>query len=225
MIAVFSGLVAGGLHVLSGPDHLAAVAPLAAADWRRGAALGLRWGVGHASGVIFIGLLGLLFREMLPLEAISNYAERAVGAILIGLGLWSLRRALKTQIHSHEHTHDGSTHLHYHVHGQGHSAAAASPHEHGHAAFGIGTIHGIAGSSHLFGVLPALLLETWVQSAIYLVCFGVGTTLAMIAFSSGIGKISAKLSRHPGRRYQILAYGCSALALAVGGYWLVAPAH
>ena len=57
MFAVLAGLAAGLVHVLSGPDHLAAVAPLAAdadrSQWRAG----LQWGLGHTAGVMVIGLL------------------------------------------------------------------------------------------------------------------------------------------------------------------------
>ena len=35
LLLAFAGLSAGGLHVLAGPDHLAAVAPLAADSSRR----------------------------------------------------------------------------------------------------------------------------------------------------------------------------------------------
>ena len=49
---IIAGLTAGAVHVLAGPDHLAAVAPLAAngkvSPWRSG----LYWGLGHAGGDI-----------------------------------------------------------------------------------------------------------------------------------------------------------------------------
>jgi high-affinity nickel permease len=61
-----SGLVAGTVHVVSGPDHLAAIAPLSAegktGSWR----IGFRWGLGHSSGVLLVGLISLLLREVLP---------------------------------------------------------------------------------------------------------------------------------------------------------------
>jgi hypothetical protein len=55
VIAVSAGLVAGFIHVLAGPDHLAAVAPLTFNNWRRALAIGFRWGIGHSSGVLFLG--------------------------------------------------------------------------------------------------------------------------------------------------------------------------
>src|SRR5688572_26678153 len=97
--AFFAGLAAGLLHVFSGPDHLAAVAPLAAdsdrAQWRTG----LQWGVGHTIGVLLIACLLLLVREQLPLDAISAYGERLVGVALILVGGWGVWKA-----RSEEHT-------------------------------------------------------------------------------------------------------------------------
>jgi hypothetical protein len=74
LFVVGAGLVAGALHVLSGPDHLAAVAPLAADStagrWRAG----FSWGIGHTGGVLVVGLLAVLLRGLLPLDSISSWS-------------------------------------------------------------------------------------------------------------------------------------------------------
>ena len=91
MLVALSGAVAGIFHVLSGPDHLAAVAPLAASDRARGWRAGWTWGIGHASGVMVVAVLAVLLRDALPpLDWISAWGERTVGGALIALGLWSL---------------------------------------------------------------------------------------------------------------------------------------
>jgi len=200
--AFFAGLAAGLLHVFSGPDHLAAVAPLAAdtaadtAQRRRveGWRTGLQWGIGHTIGVLLIASLLLLIREQLPLEAISAYSERLVGVALIlvgGWGFWSarVRRCEGAKVHSH---------------------AGAS--------FGMGALHGLAGSSHLFGVLPALAFATRFEAALYLAGFGAGAIIGMTAFSAVMGLLSSRLSR---RHSSGLLYAASAAALVVGGFWLV----
>ena len=200
--AFFAGLAAGLLHVFSGPDHLAAVAPLAAdtaadtAQRRRveGWRTGLQWGIGHTLGVLLIASLLLLIREQLPLEAISAYSERLVGVALIlvgGWGFWSarVRRCEGAKVHSH---------------------AGAS--------FGMGALHGLAGSSHLFGVLPALAFATRLEAALYLAGFGAGAIIGMTAFSAVMGLLSSRLSR---RHSSGLLYAASAAALVVGGFWLV----
>src|SRR5438067_10364421 len=104
LAVVVAGFAAGLIHVLSGPDHLAAIAPLATKQSRGSWAAGLRWGFGHSSGVCVIGILSLLLRGMIPVDLISDSSDRIVGLLLIGISAWALRKAL--QIHSHEHGHD-----------------------------------------------------------------------------------------------------------------------
>ena len=226
MISVLTGFVAGLIHVLSGPDHLAAVAPLAIEGKRRAWTTGFRWGVGHASGVVVIGLLSLLFREILPVNLIASWSERLVGVMLIGIGLWGLHRAFSRHLHTHEHAHDGGAHTHTHVHGDGsaHHHGEPQPHVHTHAAFAVGTLHGLAGSSHFLGVLPALAFPTRGEAAAYLLSFGAGTVLAMISFSSFVGWLAAR--RGSGLTvYRRLMGACSTAAVAVGGWWLVTGTH
>ena len=90
MFVALAGFAAGLVHVLSGPDHLAAVAPLAAGQangqWRTG----LRWGLGHTAGVLLIGLLMIALRGFLPIDALSAYSERVIGVVLLGVGALGL---------------------------------------------------------------------------------------------------------------------------------------
>ena len=74
LIVIISGLAAGLIHVLTGPDHLAAVAPLSVRSSARGWLTGARWGMGHSAGVLMVGLLSLVLREVLPLERLRGIA-------------------------------------------------------------------------------------------------------------------------------------------------------
>src|SRR5262245_7739028 len=96
MLTLLTGAAAGLFHVLSGPDHLAAVAPLAADERKRGWLAGCTWGIGHASGVVVVAVIAVLLRDILPsIDAISAWGERVVGAALIGIGLWALGRSVR----------------------------------------------------------------------------------------------------------------------------------
>jgi hypothetical protein len=160
--ATIAGLAAGLVHVLSGPDHLAAVAPFAIGKGSRSWRKGLKWALGHSGGVLVIGLLALFFRELLPIDAISSSAERFVGAPLA-----------------------------------------------------IGAVHGLAGGSHLLGVIPGLLFPSPVAVCVYFLAFAAGTVAGMCSFAAGLGLL-------PQSSYRAAMAVCSGLAMAIGAYWLMA---
>ena len=195
LAATLAGLTAGLIHVLSGPDHLAAVAPLAggrARAWRAG----FLWGLGHSGGVLAVGLLALALRGALPIDALSSWSERIVGVTLVGIGLWGFTRVLRGPIHSHVHV----------------RAAAA-----------VGVLHGVAGSSHFFGVLPALALPSRTASLLYIAAFGIGTVLAMTAFAAVVGSGSVRVP-NGARAQRVMLLAAATLAIVIGGVWLTSPA-
>src|SRR5262245_54507753 len=196
LIVALAGIAAGLVHVLTGPDHLAAITPLAASRPRRAARSGFAWGVGHTGGVVVIALLSLLLRDFLPLGRLSAWSERLVGVVLIAIGLWGLRFALSSRLHAHVHDHDGGRHAHLHAHRAPHDRDPAREHRHSHAAFGVGILHGLAGSSHLLGVLPALALPTRGDALVYVGGFGAGSIAAMGAYGACIGAIAVRSRAH-----------------------------
>jgi len=50
---LFAGIIAAMLHVISGPDHLAAVTPFAIESKKKAWKVGLFWGIGHLLGIIY----------------------------------------------------------------------------------------------------------------------------------------------------------------------------
>ncbi|MSU36606.1 MAG: High-affinity nickel transporter [Pedosphaera sp.] len=224
MLLALTGFVAGFLHVLSGPDHWVAVAPLAVRRHRRAWCHGIRWGFGHSAGLAIVGGIALALREIAPIERFSNISERLVGVMLLGLGWWSLRKALRFQLHVHLHGHDGPDHAHAHFHGPTHAhvetVTQSHAHAHTHAAVGIGTLHGLAGGSHFLGILPALALPTIADSIVYLGCFAAGTVAAMAGFSAILGALAGRAAQRGAAVWQGLMYGCSAMAFGAGAWWL-----
>jgi ABC-type nickel/cobalt efflux system permease component RcnA len=222
VFVALTGLVNGITHVLSGPDHLAAIAPLAVRRPKQSWIPGMRWGIGHSAGVCVIGLLSLWLRDLIPIKLISAWGERFVGVMLIGIGCWALRKAFK--VHAHEHEHDGTRHVHMHSHGHGNQVGHQSPEahqHHTHAAFGIGILHGLAGSSHFLGVLPILMMPTRIAAISFLLSFGVGTVIAMASFSGFMGWLTKSWAVDSTRIYRRLMGGCAASAIAVGCFWLI----
>lgn len=194
MVAAAAGVVAGFFHVLAGPDHLAAVAPLAVGAERRAWRSGLTWGIGHTAGVLVVGALLLALRELLPIEALSAWSERLVGAALVVVGAYGLWRARA----AHEHHHAASG-----------------------ASFGMGTLHGLAGSSHLFGVLPTLAFASRADGGVYLAGFGLGAIAAMTGFAALMGAAAGAAGPSRPRVRRRLLVTSSLVAVVVGGAWLV----
>ncbi len=221
-LLAFTGAVAGIVHVLIGPDHLAAVAPFTANRNLKTWLTGLLWGIGHTSGVWITGILLYFMHDWLPLEEISHWSERLVGIVLIGLGFWGIRKAMTSHVHYHTHEHDGSRHAHFHVHdaNNAHSPRQEGPHEHKHGLMGIGLLHGLAGSSHLIGILPALAIPSKPGIVMYVGGFGIGAILAMTVFSWLLGNLSQKLLAWSANAFRYLQYGFSAIAIVVGLVWL-----
>jgi hypothetical protein len=218
MLIIFTGAVAGFFHVLSGPDHLAAVAPLAVDQRGKGWMAGYTWGLGHASGVVLVALFGVLLRETLPpVEALSAWSERLVGAALIGIGAWALTRSARIGAARHQH----GQWAHNHIHVQA-GPAWMRRLGHAHASFCMGVLHGVAGSSHFFGVLPALALPTTSAAVLYISAFAVGTVAAMAIFAAAIGSMAVR-GIHGPRTYRVMMSAAAVLAIVVGGVWLTAP--
>jgi hypothetical protein len=215
-LILLTGALAGLFHVLSGPDHLAAIAPLAVEDGRRGWFAGWTWGFGHASGVVVVALLAIALRDVLPsIDILSAWGERVVGVALIAIGLWALRRGLNISPGSHQHGRIQHDHVHVHA-----GPTWARRVGHAHASFFMGILHGVAGSSHFLGVLPALALPTRTAAVEYIAAFGVGTVAAMTAFAAAIGSAGTRV-HHRASLHRAMMLTAATLAIAVGGFWLV----
>lgn len=190
LLAAATGITAGLIHVVSGPDHLAAVLPFAVDARKRAVRLGLLWGLGHGVGVVALGLIFLAFRQLEVVHLVSEWSEALVGLLLIGVGAWAFRRSQTVVVHHHPHPHDetGEHHHHHHmhigdatVHDESHPTQGR--HEaHHHSTLGFGFIHGLAGAGHLFAASPLLAFST-AAAFVYLGAYLIGGAAAMSAFS------------------------------------------
>lgn len=202
-LAIGTGLVAGLVHVVSGPDHLAAVLPFAVSRPQRALRVGLYWGMGHGLGVILLGLGFLALREIAPIEQISEASELLVGVLLVGLGIWALRRSRLIVVHAHDHDHDREEHAHPHVHVADPSVDAddhpvAGRHDrHHHSTLGFGFVHGLAGVGHLIVASPLLALGK-LAAGLYLGSYLFGGVVAMAIFARLAGTLARRPSRVPG---------------------------
>ena len=178
------GFVLGMRHALEA-DHAAAVASLALRNHSMSQTLkqGLAWGMGHTITLLAFSSVVLLLGSVIPAR-FAQGLEFGVGLMLVGLGLDVIRRLRQEQVHVHVHQHpDRPAHIHAHSH-KGESSPATASHEHLHPqgfplrALLVGLMHGMAGSAALI----LLTLHTAIspgQAVIYILVFGLGSTLGM----------------------------------------------
>lgn len=239
MLIFLTGFIASIAHVVTGPDHLAAVTPLAIDSRKKSWIVGFSWGLGHTIGMLLIGLLFILFKEFLPIEAISKHSETMIGILLIAIGCWALLRIYLRHSHGnrpHPHFHN-KPFFYAHSHKHTHDIEPVLPQNHGHehqpngtikqnafTALSIGIVHGFAGFSHLFALLPSLALPTIWASIIYIIAFASGTILAMIIFAFLMGLVAFQsVVKDKEVFLKWFTISGAILAIAIGILWIFHP--
>jgi high-affinity nickel permease len=236
---ILLGLILGMRHATD-TDHVIAVTTIVSAEKRMSAAtrIGIAWGLGHSLTVFLVGSAIIVFKLTIS-PRLSMGMEFAVAVVLILLGFSTLARSssifrrllgLKANdllAHMHPHEHHGVSHLHPHAHVRGD--------EHRHEnhlqpvekrvqrfasgsderAFGVGLIHGLAGSAAI-----ALLVLSAIPSPIlglaYLAIFGLGTIIGMAIITTAIGLPMALTAARLGNLNRTLLVGAGLLSLGFG---------
>lgn len=175
-------------------DHLAAVSNIVTSRKTIWAAIkdGIFWGIGHSTTIFAVGIFMIGLRYSIA-ERYFSIFEALVGLMLIGLGLYRFFGLYQKRNIDDNHTHQHSHHL----------------------AFGVGLIHGLAGSGSVI-----LLVISQVHSSsmglLFLVVFGVGTIVGMLVAA---GIFSLPFSKRINRSVLIkksLAVLSSILCIGVG---------
>lgn len=163
--SAWTGFFAGCLHTLSGPDHLAALAPLSIGRTRiESAVVGALWGCGHDAGQMIFGLLFLLLKDRLHIEVIRTWGTRVVGMTLLIIGAMGIREASEavTPCVAHE---NGECDVGMIDTLETTSGARKKI---GFATFATGIVHGLQPDA-LMMILPALALPSRLAGAAFLV--------------------------------------------------------
>ena len=204
----------GLAHALE-PDHMAAVSTfLSRYPGRlRAVRFCVQWGVGHMlpllASVVAVAGIG----AALPPRAASD-AERAVGGMLVVLGVWVLREVWLGRLHLHTHEHDGVTHTHLHAHR--HDPAHGHAH---HTVLLVGIVHGLAGSASVMVLaLLAGTLSLWVSGA-YVVTFSVGVILSMALYGWSAGALLEQVAARRWAWLRLVQVGAGSCSVALGVYW------
>ena len=190
-ISLLFAAVIGFSHAFEA-DHLAAVGSMAS---RRDTPMmavkdGVYWGLGHTSTILLIGLL-MIAGKMLIAEQIFSYLEAAVGVMLIGLGIYRLAN---------------TNTAHLPVEGE----------HHHRLAYGVGAIHGLAGSGVLMVMVMSQLEGVFVSFS-FLVLFGLGSIVGML-LAAGVFSLpfSKKWAANQNLQWILVVFS-GLFCLAVGG--------
>ena len=209
---ILTGMVAGFVHVVSGADHLIAMAPAAINNPQKALKNSFSWGLGHSSGVLLLAFSAIFIKDITPLNKFSNIAEFLVGISLLIVGVFAMKNSFQLSIHSHSHKHEnGIAHRHFHFH-----VKEQKNNKHSHALTGLGLLHGIAGGSHFLAVLPALALPL-ISACLYLISYLIGSLISMNFFTCLISFTTFKASQKFIKRLIAVAGGIS---FSLGLFWI-----
>ncbi len=141
---------------------------------------GIFWGLGHSSTILGIGLL-MIAAKIAISEDLFHGFEALVGLMLIGLGIHRIWKSQNLRRHQEDHEH-------------------LPPHDH-RLAYGVGLIHGLAGSGALILLVMTQIPEK-TGALLYLLIFGAGSIAGML-LASGIFSLpfSKTWVNHPPLRY------------------------
>lgn len=211
--SAWTGFFAGCLHTLSGPDHLAALAPLSIGRSRmESAAVGALWGCGHDAGQVIFGLVFLLLKDRLHIEVIRTWGTRVVGLTLLVIGAMGIREAseVPTPCVALE-----SGECDVSVYETLETPTLGKKKKFGFATFATGIVHGLQPDA-LMIILPALALPSRWAGAAFLIMFLVGTVIAMGSYTVFIGSCSEALKDRVPRITEKLTWASSLVAIALG---------
>ena len=193
---LFFAVIVGFTHAFEA-DHIAAVGNIVTKRDKLTLAVkdGIYWGVGHASTIIFIGLL-IIAGKATFLNNYFSYFEVTVGAMLVVLGLYRIARFFKKD------------------ETQGIDAIRSDSHR---EALGVGLIHGLAGSGAMV-LLVMTEMHGSINSILYLLIFGIGSITGMLV-AAGVMSLpfSKKMHAHPYIQGGLVFLSC-ALCIVYGSY-------
>ncbi|XP_044489483.1 uncharacterized protein LOC123213921 isoform X2 [Mangifera indica] len=210
--SAWTGFFAGCLHTLSGPDHLAALAPLSIGRTRlESAAVGALWGCGHDAGQVIFGLLFLLLKDRLHIEIIRNWGTKVVGLTLLAIGVMGIKEAseVPTPCVALE---NGECDVSVY---ESLENPAVVKKKIGLATFATGIVHGFQPDA-LMIILPALALPSRLAGTAFLIMFLLGTVVAMGSYTVFLGSCSRALKDRVPRITEKLTWAASILAMALG---------
>ncbi|CEL92570.1 unnamed protein product [Vitrella brassicaformis CCMP3155] len=229
IVTVGGGALAGSLHAVSGPDHLAALLPQCLGRrWTGAGKLGLVWGLGHGLSAMIMGMLAFVLKDRIfvmdaaglhggaLIERMETWTEGLVGLSLILIGFFGYKEARSWDAEELQAQLDARA---KEEQKEGYRDLSASLRR-GLTLFFNGMLHGFS-LDGAPGLAPSLSFTRWPAVFLFLLSYCTGTMLTMSACSAAAGEGSIRLTRAVDRPDipKRLAFGASAFAAGIGIVW------
>lgn len=222
------GAMFGTLHILTGPDHIAAMVTISANKGYKAFLIGVQWGFGHSIGLLIIFAILLTIDDNI-LEK-TYVAEWIVGFFLIFLGFLGYYRTYKyykqkTIIYNIQeettaivpYQEQAKYKIYINKYKNYINKYKYLLDKHKILSLITGILHGLAGPGGVLGVLPAILLNDKEKSAAYLGTFCTIGIITMGTFSALWGELSKQI----GKKFDIIILGTSSsLSIIIGIIWI-----
>ncbi|SOD93106.1 urease accessory protein [Spirosoma fluviale] len=178
LFPLFLALSVGFAHAFEA-DHLVAVSSIVTRRNNIRLALkdGVFWGLGHTSTILLVGSVFMLGKFALH-AGDFRYLEAGVGVMLVTLGSLRLYKLMvyRELAITHTHVHEGHAHK---------------------LAYGVGLVHGLAGSGALILSVLTQIKETG-AGMIYLGLFGIGSIVGMMVAAGAFSvPFSVRMATNP----------------------------
>jgi hypothetical protein len=214
-------LLAGIIHVVLGPDHLAAIMTVSACQGHSAVWHGFRWGVGHSIGLLVVAAI-LWAVDVDASESkvsFAKYASYVSGAFMIGLGAFFIRDILQndksgmgfsavatsaefemsTIVRTRDTGPDSAVDEEFRVdeeqsdflHRDDPKKAEQVSLRQVLASLLAGIIGGIAGPGGALAIVPASYYSTKFEAIMYIVLFIISSTACMGAIAYGYGRFTS----------------------------------
>ena len=195
IILLAGGLMLGCFHALEA-DHIVTVSLLILdkGSLSNSLKLAVQWGLGH-SLTLFILAGFMMSLDSAATAFLGGSAEQMVGAAMIFLGIVVFYQELKrsSEIKNTRHNHTGLK---------------------GSVLFGMGVLHGTAGSASIFLLIPVTLTHSIGTVFAYVGLFSIGMVLTMGLYGLFLQKYS--LSNILSRYLTKIRYGVAILSVTIG---------
>lgn len=244
---ILGGFLAGGLHAITGPDHLAALIPSSIGlNGLHGLRIGAFWGFGHGISAMVLGMGMFSLKDSLGgkldvIKNLSNLAESIVGVSLVFIGLMGIKENMDIMKEKNSCPPKGA--VAGVLEGIGLEAdekdcvienvdvtdnvvySPATNEVFGGtslAIFANGLLHGCS-LDGAPSILPAIAMNSWESALTFLSAYCFGTIFTM-SFTAGIvGELSIRIGKAMNNPNlpRNLSMGSSGLAIIIGLYWIV----